>query len=158
MNESNGFDGDFDLSGRKDKPIPELVLEKELDGPEAMFVFMYANAAQGSAAGNQYLEAIQKPGDNLLCGIFMYGVMRELAERNPRLKARMKEFPPYENMYGQPGPDGLNSKEVHKVFTDATILKETNAVELWNQVHAKYNVKPAYDPFTQPTPATSQTK
>lgn len=114
---------------------------------------MYANAAQGSTAGNQYLEAIQKPGDNLLCGIFMYGVMRELAERNPRLKARMKEFPPYEDLYGQPGPDGLNSKEVNRVFMDATILKETNAVGLWNLAHEKYKVKPTHDPFANPQPA-----
>lgn len=30
MNESNEFASDFDLPTRKDTPIPELVLEKEL--------------------------------------------------------------------------------------------------------------------------------
>lgn len=158
MNESNEFVSDFDLPTRKDIPIPELVLEKELDGPEMMFVYMYANAAQGSAAGNQYLEAIQKPGDNLLCGIFMYGVMRELAERNPRLKARMKEFPPYEKLHGQPGSDGLNSREVHMVFTNADVLKETNAVELWKKIHEQHKIKPAYDPFIQLLPTSAQIK
>ncbi|MFZ2026803.1 MAG: hypothetical protein WAV30_05980 [Microgenomates group bacterium] len=155
MNESTG---DFDISTQKDSTIPELILEKELDGPELIFVYMFANAAQGSTSGNKYLETIHKPGDNLLCGVFMYGLMRELAEKNPRLKARMKEFPPYEELYGQPGPDGLNSKEVNVVFTNDDILRETNAVGLWKQIHEQYKVKPAYDPFPKPQPIHTQNK
>ncbi len=137
--------------GLENFPRPDSFsqIEANLDGllssQEKGFVTLFTNRAQDSAAGQQLLNDLDKPGNNIACGIFMYGLKRILIERNPQLAHRLQEFPPYEIAGGNPGKNGLASREVQQVFDNEALLRETDAHTLWNRLHGD---SPPYNPFS----------
>jgi hypothetical protein len=87
-----------------------------------------------SQAGKKALEILNKVNPDhqvIACGIFLYNLKRIIMSRNPQTTEKVKEYPPYEDIFGEPGLDGLNSRESLYIFQDPAILEETKAKELW---------------------------
>jgi hypothetical protein len=111
-----------------------ISIDNELSLPEKTFIFLFALRAEASQAGKKALEILNKVNPDhqvIACGIFLYNLKRIIMSRNPQTTEKVKEYPPYEDIFGEPGLDGLNSRESLYIFQDPAILEETKAKELW---------------------------